>query len=174
MSTSSTVEVALVEWGERLFYPANRIVKSSKTPRLTALSFGQRAAAVRARLEATVLRRAPQVMVKVTGGGRGMGAIAAHFRYIAKAGRLPFEDDRGVVREGKDALRALTDQWRYGGSEIGETSPRREAFNVICRCQGARTRSSSSGRLASSRRPSSRTTVMSWSCTTTKPIRMCI
>ena len=131
MSTPTTVEAALVEWGERLFYPANRIVKSSKTPRLTAFSFAQRAAAVRARLEATVLRRAPQVMVKVTGGGRGMGAIAAHFRYIAKAGRLPFEDDRGVVREGKDALRALTNQWRYGGAEIGETSPRREAFNVI-------------------------------------------
>jgi hypothetical protein len=131
MSTPLTVEAALVEWGERLFYPANRIVRSSKTPRLTALSFSQRAAAVRARLEATVLRRAPQVMVRVTGGGRGMGAIAAHFRYIAKAGRLPFEDDRGVVREGKDALRALTDQWRYGGSEIGEISPRREAFNVI-------------------------------------------
>ena len=105
--------------------------QSHHTPRLTALSFSQRAAAVRARLEATVLRRAPQVMVKVTGGGRGMGAIAAHFRYIAKAGRLPFEDDRGVVREGKEALRALTEQWRYGGSEIGETSPRREAFNVI-------------------------------------------
>jgi hypothetical protein len=67
-----------------LFYPANRIVRPSKTPRLTALSFGQRAAAARARLEATVLRRAPQVMVRVTGGGRGMGAIAAHFRYIAK------------------------------------------------------------------------------------------
>jgi len=131
MSTPLTVEAALVEWGERLFYPANRIVKSSRTPRLTALSFGQRAAAVRARVEATVLRRAPQVMVKVTGGGRGMRAIAAHFRYIAKAGRLPFEDDRGVVREGKDALRALTDQWRYGGSEIRETSSRREAFNVV-------------------------------------------
>jgi hypothetical protein len=45
-------------------------------------------------------------MVKVTGGGRGMGAIAAHLRYIAKAGRLPIEDDRGAVREGREALRA--------------------------------------------------------------------
>jgi len=131
MDMPLTVKTAFVEWGERLFYPSNRIVKSNHTPRLTALPFGQRAAAVRARLEATVLRRAPQVMVKVTGGGRGMGAIAAHFRYIAKAGRLPFEDDRGVVREGKEALRALTEQWRYGGSEIGETSQHREAFNVI-------------------------------------------
>jgi hypothetical protein len=131
MDMPLTVKTAFVEWGERLFYPGNRIVRGNHTPRLTALSFNQRAAAVRARLEATVLRRAPQVMVKVTGGGRGMCAIAAHFRYIAKAGRLPFEDDRGVVREGKEALRALTEQWRYGGSEIGETSTRREAFNVI-------------------------------------------
>jgi hypothetical protein len=131
MDRSLAARAALVEWGERLFYPANRIVRPSNTPHLTALSFGQRAAAVRAHIEATVLRRAPQVMVKVTGGGRGMTAIAAHFRYIAKTGRLPFEDDRGVVHEGKDALRAVVEQWRYGGAEIGETSPRREAFNII-------------------------------------------
>ena len=60
-----------------------------------------------------------------------MAAIVAHFRYIAKAGRLPFEDDRGVVREGKDALRDLAEQWRHGGSRIDETSPRREAFNIM-------------------------------------------
>ena len=43
-------------------------------------------------------------MVKVTGGGRGMAAIAAHFRYISKNGRLDIEDDRGAVERGKDAL----------------------------------------------------------------------
>jgi hypothetical protein len=127
MSAPSAVDAALVEWGERLFYPGNRIVRSS-TPRLTALSIGHRAAAVRARLQATVVRRAPQVMVKVTSGGRGMAAIAAHFRYIAKAGRLPFEDDRGVTREGREALGDLVEQWRYGGSEIPMTSERREAL----------------------------------------------
>ena len=131
MSVPSSVESAFVQWGERLFYPSNRIVRSDQTPRLTALSIGQRAAAVRARLEATVVRRAPQVMVKVTGGGRGMAAIAAHFRYIAKGGRLAIEDDRGVVQDGKEVLRDLVEQWRYGGSEIPETSPRREAFNII-------------------------------------------
>jgi len=131
MSAPSSVDAALVEWGERLFYPGNRIVRSQGTPRITALPVARRAAAVRARLEATVLRRAPQVMVKVTGGGRGMAAIAAHFRYIAKAGRLQFEDDRGVTREGKEALSDLVEQWRYGGSEIPTTSARREAFNII-------------------------------------------
>jgi hypothetical protein len=60
-----------------------------------------------------------------------MAAIAAHFRYISKGGRLPFEDDRGVVEQGKEALGALAEQWRYGGSYIGEVSHRREAFNIM-------------------------------------------
>jgi Relaxase/Mobilisation nuclease domain len=127
---TNAVDGVLVQWGDRLFYPANRS-KVSRTPALTGLALQQRAQALRQRMRATVVRRAPQVMVKVTGGGRGMGAIAAHLRYIAKAGRLPIEDDRGVVREGKEALRAIADQWRFGGSRIPEVSERREAFNIM-------------------------------------------
>ena len=127
--TGSSVDRVLVEWGERLFYPSNRIV-ASREARLRS-GVVPRAAVIRDRIRATVVRRAPQVMVKVTGGGRGMGAIAAHFRYIAKGGRLPFEDDRGVVSEGREALRDLIWQWQYGGSYIGETSHRREAFNIM-------------------------------------------
>jgi hypothetical protein len=100
------------------------MVPSASAPRLAG-SVRERAAAIRQRIRATVIRRAPQVMVKVTGGGRGMAAIAAHLRYISKAGRLPFEDDRGVTREGKDALHDLAEQWRHGGTFIDETSPRR-------------------------------------------------
>jgi hypothetical protein len=37
-------------------------------------------------------------MVKVTGGGRGMKAIAAHLRYISKNGRLEIEDQQGSGR----------------------------------------------------------------------------
>lgn len=127
---TNVVDGVLVQWGDRLFYPANRS-KVSRTPALTGRALQQRAQALRQRIRATVVRRAPQVMVKVTGGGRGMGAIAAHLRYIAKAGRLPIEDDRGVVRDGKEALRAIVDQWRFGGSRIPEMSERREAFNVM-------------------------------------------
>lgn len=123
------VDGVLVQWGERLFYPSNRIVQSPPTPRLDTL-MRRKAAVIRQRIEATV-RRAPQVMVKVTGGGRGMAAIAAHFRYISKNGRLSIEDDREVVRNGKEAVRDLVDQWRYGGSRIDEEGYRREAFNVM-------------------------------------------
>jgi len=129
MSSGQRVDGVLVQWGERLFYPSNRIVKADPLPRLDALT-RRRAAVIRARIEATV-RRAPQVMVKVTGGGRGMGAIAAHFRYISKNGRLDIEDDRGVVRSGKEAMADLVDQWRYGGSLIPAEGYRREAFNIM-------------------------------------------
>jgi hypothetical protein len=86
---------------------------------------------LRSRVHAIIVRKAPQVMVKVTGGGRGMAAIAAHMRYISKNGRLEIEDDRGEVVRGKGAVRELVDEWRFGGSLIGDVSDRREAFNIM-------------------------------------------
>jgi len=126
----SEVDGVLVTWGERLFYPGNRIVRTPPTARLDAMT-RRKASVIRQRITALAVRRAPQVMVKVTGGGRGVGAIAAHFRYISKHGRLPIEDDRGVTRTGKEALHDLVEQWRYGGSLIDEVSDRREAFNIM-------------------------------------------
>ena len=130
MTTGPSIDGVLVERGARLFYPASRIVKPDATPRLNTPNRPS-AAMIRQRIAATVMRRAPQVMIKVTGGGRGMGAIAAHFRYICKNGQLRIEDDRGVVREGKEAMHDLVDQWRVSGSLIPETSHRREAFNIM-------------------------------------------
>src|SRR5664279_5123481 len=127
MSKDPSLDAILIQWGDRLFYPGNRIVKAY-TPRL---SFGtSRAQMIRSRIEATV-RRAPQVMVKVTGGGRGMKAIAAHFRYITRNGRLEIKDDRGVVERGKDALLDIERQWRFGGAYIDDIGHRRDAFNVM-------------------------------------------
>ncbi len=131
MSDPQSIDGVLVQWGERLFYPGNRIVKVAPQPRVPANLLRQRANAVRARIEATVVRRAPQVMVKVTGGGRGMKAIAAHFKYISKNGRLDIEDDRGELLRGKDDLRGLADDWRLGGTPIDDLGFRREAFNVM-------------------------------------------
>jgi len=128
MSSPPDIDGVLVQWGERLFYPPSRIVRALPPARLTA-GVRQRAQAIRSRIAATS-RRAPQVMVKVTGGGRGMRAIAAHFRYITKNGRLPGEDDRGVIREGKDVVRDVVDQWRRAGSYIDEEGDRREALNI--------------------------------------------
>jgi hypothetical protein len=123
------IDGVLVEWGERLFYPGNRRVTPAAQARLR-LPLRDRAAAIRQKVR-TTLRRSPQVMVKVTGGGRGMGAIAAHLRYISKGGRLQMEDDRGVTREGREAVAEVAEQWRYAGSLIPQHSERREAFNIV-------------------------------------------
>ena len=106
MSQAPNIDGVLITWGDRLFYPGNRVVKVKPQSKLNGGSAHQRAAAIRERVEATVVRRAPQVMVKVTGGGRGMKAIAAHFRYIGKNGRLDIEDERGETMRGKDTLHA--------------------------------------------------------------------
>lgn len=131
MAQTPNIDGVLVQWGDRLFYPGNRVVKVKPQPRLDAGTMRQRAAAIRERIEATVVRRAPQVMVKVTGGGRGMQAIAAHFRYISKNGRLDIEDERGETLRGRDAVHELTEDWRFGGSLIEAVGNRREAFNVM-------------------------------------------
>lgn len=131
MSQPPNIDGVLIQWGDRLFYPGNRVVKTKPQPKLSALAARQRVAAIRERIEATVVRRVPQVMVKVTGGGRGMRAIAAHFRYISKNGRLEIEDERGETMRGKDSLRELADDWRFGGSLIEDASDRREAFNIM-------------------------------------------
>jgi hypothetical protein len=131
MSQAPTIDGVLIQWGDRLFYPGNRVVKTKPQPKLGASAARQRAAAIRERIEATVVRRAPQVMVKVTGGGRGMKAIAAHFRYISKNGRLDIEDERGETMRGKDTLPELADDWRFGGTLIDDMGYRREAFNIM-------------------------------------------
>ena len=134
MAQPPNIDGILITWGDRLFYPGNRVVKVKSQPRLSGDAAHLRAAAIRRRIEATVVRRAPQVMVKVTGGGRGMKAIAAHFRYISKNGRLEIEDQRGETMRGKDTLRDLADEWRFGGSLIpddAEPGHRREAYNVM-------------------------------------------
>lgn len=56
------------------------------------------------------VRRAPEVMVKVTGGGRRTGAVAAHFAYISHQGELEIETDEGQ-RVSKDGQKELLKSW---------------------------------------------------------------
>lgn len=67
MSHNPSLDGILITWGDRLFNPGNRIVQVKPQPRLGASGVHQRANAIRQRIQATVVRRAPQVMVKVTG-----------------------------------------------------------------------------------------------------------
>ena len=57
------------------------------------------------------VRRTPEVMVKVTGGGRNAGAVAAHFGYISRRGKLEIETDEGERLAGTDAQRTFLAAW---------------------------------------------------------------
>jgi len=147
-SSRSTLDTdgMLSEWGARLFYPIPKGKGGGgggKLPLLTAvaaLTVAMSASEVRSRVRSTVAPGATQVMVKITGGGRGMTAIAAHFRYIGRQGKeevggrgktLEIEDERGEKIQGRDGLVQLADEWRVAGAYIDDDSPRREAFNII-------------------------------------------
>lgn len=132
MKSGREVDGVLVEWGARLFYPPNRVLgRYRRGEGLRVPRWRQPTADHVRRHIAAALRRAPQVMVKVTGGGRGMSRIAAHFRYISRRGTLDLENERGERLVGGAAVRELVDDWRFGGTYIPDDSHRREAFNIM-------------------------------------------
>lgn len=92
------------------------------------------------------LRGAQEVMVKITGGGRDVDGVQAHFEYLDRHGKLELEDDRGERHQGDAAGTELIHDWGLGygalpGSphsrtKIDPTSgrprlPARQAFNLI-------------------------------------------
>ncbi len=138
----------LSEWGARLFYPSpkgkgNGGGGGGPRPLMVAAAAAGSALSahdVRSHIRSTVSPGATQVMVKITGGGKGMKAIAAHFRYIGRQGKeevggkgqtLEIEDERGEKIQGSLGLAQLADEWRVAGAYIGDESTRREAFNII-------------------------------------------
>jgi hypothetical protein len=67
----------------------------------------------RAQIEqiARTVRRTPEVMVKVTGGGTKVGAVAAHIAYIGRKGALEIETDDGQRVTGHNEQKAILEDW---------------------------------------------------------------
>ena len=78
------------------------------------------------------VHRVPEVMVKVTGGGTKVGAVAAHFAYISRKGELTIETDEGDRIADRDAQKALLKDWhlelsagQYRAPRDGQATARR-------------------------------------------------
>jgi hypothetical protein len=76
------------------------------------------------------VRRLPEVMVKVTGGGTNADAVRAHLDYISRNGQLEIETDTGD-RIAKDQQKAFLADWhlelsagQYRKARIGQPAPR--------------------------------------------------
>jgi hypothetical protein len=90
----------------------------SQKPLLDIVSYGRRSPgrgrtftpAERDQIGRTVAR-VPEVMIKVTGGGRSVGTVWRHLRYIDRRGGLELETDDGERLQAKGAERALLEEW---------------------------------------------------------------
>jgi hypothetical protein len=134
MTNITDVDAALLKWATRF--------NERQTARVTARSITglpvkrrrlQRATSpdeVRSRLKGIVQRR-PQVMVRISGGGRGMRPIRAHLNYISRNGQLAVEDQDGERLMGQHGVGSLAKEWQGGGFPIEDISTRREAYNIV-------------------------------------------
>src|SRR6185295_12473149 len=57
------------------------------------------------------VRGVPEVMVKVSGGGKSAGAAQAHFAYIDRHGKLEVHTDSGERLQGKAVADHLVQAW---------------------------------------------------------------
>src|SRR5262252_3609617 len=57
------------------------------------------------------VRGIPEVMVKVSGGGKSAAAVTAHLGYIDRHGKLEVHIDEGEILQGRAVAQELTDIW---------------------------------------------------------------
>ncbi|WP_454887697.1 relaxase/mobilization nuclease domain-containing protein [Sphingomonas oryzagri] len=68
------------------------------------------AAEARAKLE-RIVRKAPEVMVKISGKQRGVRHLAEHFGYISRHGKLEVRSSEGEIITDEKRLKALAADW---------------------------------------------------------------
>ncbi|MGY4325713.1 type IV secretory pathway VirD2 relaxase [Bradyrhizobium sp. LB7.2] len=66
--------------------------------------------AMRAKLEG-IVRRAPEVMVKITGRTKSVAHLRSHLAYITRNGELDAETEQGATLAGRAGLKDLQQRW---------------------------------------------------------------
>lgn len=92
--------------------------EGGQRPWLDIVSFGRRGPGSRPRLGGTqyaaigrTTARAPEVMVKVTGGGRSVQQVMDELDYFGREGDLEFHTDEGTCLQGKGIEKTLVEDW---------------------------------------------------------------
>ena len=82
----------------------------------------------------------PEVMVKVSGGGKSANAVQAHFAYIDRHGKLEVNTDEGERLQGNEVADYLVDDWNLDagkgqyrpGPKAGEKDRRpKQVHNIV-------------------------------------------
>ncbi|MGH7223106.1 MAG: relaxase/mobilization nuclease domain-containing protein, partial [Gemmataceae bacterium] len=76
-----------------------------------------------------VIRRRPEVMVKVTGSARGLRSLKEHLAYITRNGKIDGERESGERIEGSQEVRDLAEEWWAEGTD--RRAKARDTINLI-------------------------------------------
>ena len=71
---------------------------------------GRLTPAMRAKLE-RIVKRAPEVMVKITGRTKSIEHLKSHLEYITRNGELTGETEQGALLVGREGLKDLQSRW---------------------------------------------------------------
>lgn len=74
-----------------------------------------------------VAKKAPEVIVKVSGSGKKPGQILAHMTYITRNGKVEAENERGEKIDGLAEVQEVFNEW---GFDTSRASTRRRALTV--------------------------------------------
>lgn len=131
------VDGVLKEIGDRLFYDKAHMVRARRTitgsisaPKLASKFTLLPATRARHTLSRTV-RRVPEVMVKISGTGKGAKSLRAHLEYISRNGQITLEDQYEDRIEGAPAVRDVVTEWAWGGIPIPAECSIRTSFNIV-------------------------------------------
>ena len=133
--TAKVIDGIIKDWGERLNYERLK-PRKGRNIRGGKMAHGNNVPKLSGGITKNKLikavRKVPEVMVKISGGGKNMAHIKAHIDYISRNGEVDLEDENGDIHKGREELADVKKAWATDGVGIPEESDKRkEAFNII-------------------------------------------
>lgn len=131
-----SIDAITSEWEEQLFRRwrrptgTQRTVTGTKKKPAQGTEIQKQAPRLRQTIK-LLARRAPEVMVKISGASNGARRLQAHFDYISRNGSLSVETDDGQIITGRDGIRELAAEWKYGFYGLPDEGKRRECLHVV-------------------------------------------
>ena len=74
---------------------------------------------------------APEVMVKITGFGKGAAHVKAHLEYISRNGKLELENEKGIVLSGKEDIKEYFSDWESDFSDSKRRANQRDTMHMV-------------------------------------------
>jgi len=78
-----------------------------------------------------VVSNCPEVMVKITGFGKGANHVKAHLDYISRNGKVSLENERGDVLDGKEPVKELSKDWQGDLGDRKRHKNQRDTMHLV-------------------------------------------